>query len=91
MHVQHEPDQNRFAADTEHGTAELTYEMRGDAIAFVHTFVPEEARGQDVGSALAEAGLGYARENGLAVIPACPFVAAYVENHPEYQDLVAGA
>ena len=90
MTVQHEPARNRFSAQTDDGTAELAYEMRGDAIAFVHTFVPEAARGQDVGSALAKAGLTHARENGLTVIPACPFIAAYVESHPEYQPLVAG-
>ena len=87
--VQHEPDQNRFAAAVDGGTAELGYERHGESVAFVHTFVPEEARGQDVGSALVEAGLGWARGEGLGVIPQCPFVATYIQDHPEAQDLVA--
>ena len=49
---------------------------------------PEPARGQDVGTALVEAGLAYAREDGLTVVPQCPFVAAYVEGHPEAQALL---
>lgn len=86
--IRHESDQTRFAAEVEGGTAELAYALRGDAVAFVHTFVPEEARGQDVGTALVEAGLAWAREQDLRVIPACPFVKAYIERTPEAQDLL---
>ena len=88
--VQHQPDANRFAADVSGGTAELSYEQRAAGrIAFVHTFVPEASRGQDIGTALVEAGLSYARENELGVVPSCPFVKAYMEDHPETQDLLA--
>ncbi|HIG75835.1 MAG TPA: N-acetyltransferase [Bacteroidetes bacterium] len=89
MTVQHDPDQRRFTADTEHGTAELAYTRSGDRITFVHTEVPKADEGQGVGSALAEAGLNFARENGLAVIPQCPFVAQYVRDHPDTHDLLA--
>ena len=89
MTVQHDADRHRFTADTDAGTAELAYEMRGDAIAYVHTMVPKEARGQDVGSTLVERGLEYARENDLKVIPSCPFVKAYMDRRPETQDLLA--
>ena len=86
--VRHEPDANRFVADTEAGEAELVYRGGEDAISFVHTLVPEGARGDGVGSELAEAGLAYARENGLRVKPQCPFVEAYMNDHPETQDLL---
>ena len=26
---------------------------------------------------------------GTRVVPSCPFVAAYIERHPEYRDLLA--
>jgi predicted GNAT family acetyltransferase len=29
------------------------------------------------------------RSRGLKVVPLCPFVAAYIRRHPEYEDLVA--
>ena len=88
--VRHEPAQSRFAADVDGGTAELVYEPAGDGvIAFVHTFVPKAARGQDVGTALVEAGVAHVRENGMRMVPQCPFVAAYVEGHPETRELVA--
>ena len=89
MTVHHAPEQNRFTADTEAGAAHLDYVLHGEALAFVHTLVPEGARGQGVGSALAQAGLDYARREGRAVIPECPFMAVYVQAHPETQDLLA--
>lgn len=87
--VQHDPASHRFSAAVEGGEAELAYERRGESVAFVHTFVPEASRGQDVGSALVEAGLAWARGEELSVIPSCPFVKAYMEDHPETQDLLA--
>ena len=64
------------------------YRLSEDRIIFVHTVVPESAEGQGFGTALAEAGLAYARRNGLKVVPRCPFFAAYIARHPEHQDLV---
>ena len=50
--------------------------------------MPEPARGQDVGTALVEAGLEFAQENDLTVVPQCPFVASYIESHPGTQGLL---
>ena len=41
-----------------------------------------------MGSALAKAALGYAREQGLTVKPNCPFIAGYIQKHPEWADIV---
>ena len=30
-----------------------------------------------------------AREQGLEVVPLCPFMAAFIDRHGEYEDLVA--
>lgn len=89
MTIQHDADHNRFTTETDAGTALLEYVREDGAIAYVHTEVPKGARGQGIGEALVEHGLGYARENGLAVLPLCPFVKAYVEKHPETHDLLA--
>jgi len=87
--VRHEPAAHRFVAEVEGGVAQLEYQQREGAVAFVHTFVPEEARGQGVGEALVKAGLDWARGEDLGVIPACPFVQAYVEEHAdEAADLI---
>jgi len=64
------------------------YRMYASGIMFHHTVVPEACEGRGFGSALIRAGLAYARENGLLVLPTCPFFAAYIQRHPETHDLV---
>ena len=86
--IQHDAAHSRFAASTDAGEAVLEYTRDGQRIIFTHTGVPPEAEGKGVGSALAKAGLDYARNEGLRVRAACPFVAAFVKSHPEYQDLI---
>ncbi len=51
----------------------------------VKALAPDQA----IGSAIARAALDSARARGLRVIPQCPFIRAYIERHPEYQDLTA--
>jgi len=70
--------------------AELTYSPAGiqDALVFDHTYVPEHLRGQGIAERLVERGAAYARERGVKVVPACSYVRAVFERHPErYGDL----
>jgi len=79
----------RYELHTQGGIAVAYYEPRGDALAFVHTVVPEPLQGRGLASTLIKAALSDARERGLKVIAECPFVAAYIERHPEERDLLA--
>ena len=58
---------------------------------FVHPEVDDAFEGHGVGGALAAAALDDVRRLGLAVVPRCPFISAYIERHPEYADLVGRA
>ena len=87
--VQHQSAAHRFTAAVQGGTAELEYQLADGVMVFTHTFVPEGARGQGVGESLVEAGLSHARDEGLQIVPQCPYVKHYVEEHPEAQDLLA--
>ncbi len=78
----------RFELTVEGETAFAEYRLEPDAIVLPHTVVPEALGGRGIASALIKAGLGYARDHGLKVKPICPFVAGYIEKHPEVQDLV---
>ena len=69
--------------------AVAAYQREGDTIVFTHTMVPPAIEGRGVGSKLVRAALDAARDRHLTVVPQCPFVAAYIERHPEYRDLVA--
>lgn len=78
----------RYEAKTGDGLAFAAYRPAGHALMFTHTEVPEGVEGQGIGSSLVKYALDDVRARGLKVIPACQFVAAYIERHPEYQDLV---
>jgi predicted GNAT family acetyltransferase len=79
---------HRFELTLDGETAFAEYSLLKDAIVLPHTVVPEALGGRGIASALIKAGLGYARDHGLKVKPICPFVAGYIEKHPEWQDLV---
>jgi len=79
---------HRFEARLEGETAFAEYSLLHDALVLPHTVVPPAFEGKGVASALAKAALGYAREHGLKVKPICPFMAGYIQKHPEWQDLV---
>jgi predicted GNAT family acetyltransferase len=60
-----------------------------DVVTMVHTEIEPAFEGHGVGSTLAAGALDDVRTRGLKARPLCPFVAAYIERHPEYADLVA--
>ncbi|WP_273443860.1 GNAT family N-acetyltransferase [Neolewinella agarilytica] len=68
--------------------SKLEYRMGRNSIALIHTEVPEELGGQGIGSSLVKTALQYAKDNGLKALPYCPFAAAYIERHPEWNDIV---
>jgi predicted GNAT family acetyltransferase len=65
------------------------YRRRDSRVAFTHTEVDETLTGRGFGSRLAQAALEDARRRGLEVVPLCPFIAYYIEQHPEFRPLVA--
>jgi uncharacterized protein len=79
---------NRFEACLAGKIAFMAYRRKPQELVFIHTEVPGELAGQGVGSKLAQAGLEFAREHGLKVVPLCPFVAGYIRRRQEYLDLV---
>jgi predicted GNAT family acetyltransferase len=74
----------RFEARFVEGVAQLQYRHRSDgALVLVHTEVPPALRRQGIATQLARAALAFARDHRLEVVPECPFVAAYLRQHPE--------
>ncbi len=65
------------------------YHRRNGRIAFTHTEVDESCEGRGFGSRLAAVALENAHRQGLEVVPLCPFIAHYIERHPDYEQLVA--
>jgi predicted GNAT family acetyltransferase len=87
--VRDNPDESRFEMSTGAGLAISEYQLRGGVLHIMHTEVPKELEGQGMGARLARGVLDAARARGLNVVPRCPFVAAYMKRHKEYDDLRA--
>ena len=79
----------RFELETDGHTAYLYYRLEPGMITLVHTEVPPALGGRGVGSTLVRGALEAIRARGLKVVVTCPFVAAYMRKHPEFNDLVA--
>jgi hypothetical protein len=65
------------------------YHQEGDAVVFPRTVIKPAARGQGLGEVLLRGALDDVRSRGLSVIPACSFVVEFIDQHAEYQDLLA--
>ncbi len=92
MEIQHQTFGSRGAFFVEQDgqvVAEMTYRRAGDdRMAIDHTTVAEELGGQGVGQQLVQAGVEFAREQGLKILPFCPFARSVIARTPEYQDVV---
>jgi uncharacterized protein len=78
----------RFELERDGHVASLQYTVAGHVLALLHTEIPDALRGSGLASTLAQTALDWARDHHLKVDVVCPFVAAFLETHPEYSDLV---
>ncbi|MGZ8711622.1 MAG: GNAT family N-acetyltransferase, partial [Thermoanaerobaculia bacterium] len=81
--------ESRFETTIGKSVCVAAYELEPGVITFTHTSVPPELSGRGIAKELARAGLDHARSEKLKVVPACSFIAKYIERNPEYQDLVS--
>ena len=85
------PEKDRFEAHDEQGALAgvLTYQLTGTIIAYTHTKVEPRFEGRGVGSALARAAMDDARARNRLVVPICPFLSGWLDQHREYEKVVA--
>lgn len=90
VQVTDNPQESRYEARVDGELAGFAaYELAEDLIMFTHTEVDDAFEGQGVGSALARGALDAVRADGTRqVLPRCRFIRAWIEKHPDYQDLV---
>jgi predicted GNAT family acetyltransferase len=80
--------QHRFEMSIGGDTAVAYYSLTPGVVTFTHTEVPAALRGQGIASRLMRGVLETVRAEGLKVVPRCSFVAAYMNRHPEFNDLL---
>jgi predicted GNAT family acetyltransferase len=76
-------EQGRFVVVRDGLESELVYRRHGDRLVLVHTGVPDELSGHGIGGQLVDAALAKAREEGLTVVPLCPYARGWLERHPD--------
>ncbi len=89
MVVQHNGAESRFEFTLDGHHSVVEYQLDGEKVVFTHTFVPPALRGRGIAEKLVRAALGWARDEKKRVVPACSYVAVFIERHPEFQGLLA--
>jgi predicted GNAT family acetyltransferase len=88
-----DPDRHRYEAHLGDELAGVAvFSLRDGIIEFQHTEVDDAFEGHGVGSALARGALDDVRREGTrTVVATCPFIAEWIERHPDYTDLLEEA
>jgi predicted GNAT family acetyltransferase len=79
----------RFEMDVEGATVFVTYRLEHTIPVLLHMEVPKALEGRGVGSRFAKAVLDLLRAEGRKAVVVCPFIAAYIRKHPEYETVLA--
>ena len=87
--VTNNEEAQRFEAQVDGLRALLTYRGFPDRIVFNHIEVPPPIESKGLAAKLTRTALDFARANHFRVVPLCPYVAAFIRRHAEYQDLVS--
>lgn len=87
--VTHLPAAHRFEAVVEGTHCVLEYGLDDGRMTITHTGVPSAVGGRGVAGALVRAALTHARDAGWRVVPACSYAAAWMQRHPEFDDIRA--
>lgn len=68
---------------------EMSYSKAGtEKIIIDHTEVDSSQNGKGLGKKLVDAGVAFARENGLKIIPLCPFAKRVLTGSDKYADVL---
>jgi predicted GNAT family acetyltransferase len=81
--------QHRYELAVDGHTAFVVYKRDHGVVTLVHTEVPKELGGRGIGGRIAKGVLDLLRNEGTKIVAECPFIAGYIEKHPEYRSLLA--
>jgi predicted GNAT family acetyltransferase len=87
--VTHHAAAHRYEAVVDGYLSICEYELTAGRMIITHTVVPPELRGRGIAEKLVRAALADVRTAGRKVVPACSYVAKFLERHKDYADLLA--
>ena len=67
----------------------LDYRTQGNTVDLTHAETDNAVRGEGIGGQLVQGALDTIKTEKMSVIATCPFVASWIEQHEEYQSLLA--
>lgn len=86
--ITHQIDSKRFEMVVDGHACTLDYSDHAAGVSFDSVQVPKAVGGRGLAGKLTRHALDWARSRGLSVQPACPYVAAWIDRHPDYADLL---
>ncbi|MBS1678552.1 MAG: N-acetyltransferase [Actinobacteria bacterium] len=82
-------EQSRYEVRIDGEAAAIAdYVKQPGTISFTHTETFPGHKGEGLAGRMIDRALRDAREEGLRVVPFCPFVSGYIGKHEEFRDLV---
>jgi uncharacterized protein len=89
IEVRNAPERSRYEILVDGTFAGFThYQPFEGSLVFDHTVIKEEFAGQGLASKLVRATLDDVRAQQLRIVPLCEYIAAWLEKHADYDDLV---
>lgn len=84
-------DTGRYELADDDGTVLALTEFRrdGDRVVLPHTEADSEHKGEGLAGQVVKFALDDIRAGGDRAVVECPYVQHYIDDHPEYRDLVA--
>lgn len=87
--IRHETERHCFECEVDGLRCVADYVLDGHVMRMTHTGVPRQLEGRGIAAALVATAFEYARAHGLKIDPQCTYVRAYMQRHPETQELAA--
>lgn len=89
VNIAHDMARNCFQTSVDGQTAALEYRRDDPVVEMTRVVVPPPIEGRGIAGELTKAALDWARSEQLQVVPTCPYVAGWMQRHPDYLELRA--
>ena len=75
--------ESRFELTQDGQLAELVYRLNGKRLVLIHVGVPDAFGDRGLGGQLVTAAVDRAAQDGLTLVPLCPFARSWLKRHPD--------
>ena len=88
-HLKHDENQQRYILKIENNhEAYVSYELNGDQMKLVFSFVPNELRGQGIGKELVERTFAKLTDEGYFAVAVCSYIKKTAINSSKWKQII---